>query len=82
LKLGSRIDTQEVRAVLLASASRKRGDSARLLAGRLNVRGALALLKERRGAAVAMTRPGSGSPAWYSLNPEALKTRYRRLHLL
>ena len=66
LKYGRNIDTQIIREVLIVSASKRSGDGASVLSGRLNVRGATELLRRKLGA-----RPS------YYIKPEVLKGRYK-----
>ena len=86
LKWGRDLDAYRVREVLLESASWKEGDSARTLAGRLDIRAAALLLKASPGTpGAACAPPGSRQGDWtaagsttcaYVVAPQRLADRY------
>jgi hypothetical protein len=86
LKYGHKLDPYLVREVLLNSALKRKGDSDRLLKGRLNIRGALSLLKAKLGVTFTgraqqvfvegYHRPVPVSYTAYAITPQALKDRY------
>jgi len=86
LNYDHKLDPYMIREVLINSALKKRGDSDRVLNGRINVRGAVMLLKEKLGhpprehtSSISVPEPPMPVPSpfgRYAITAQALNDRY------